>query len=69
MDQAPRMMMELRPFLVWSSTPEFVLAHHASKELLSGWGRGPAGRPYEWTTFWHAKPLKLNNECNWFDII
>uniref|UniRef100_A0A0A8Y3R2 Uncharacterized protein n=1 Tax=Arundo donax TaxID=35708 RepID=A0A0A8Y3R2_ARUDO len=38
MDQAPRMMMELRPFLVWSSMPEFVLAHHASKELLSGWG-------------------------------
>jgi hypothetical protein len=25
MDQAPRMMMELRSFLVWSSTPEFVL--------------------------------------------
>jgi hypothetical protein len=43
MDQALRMMMELRPFLVRSSTPEFVLAHYASKELLSGWGRGPAG--------------------------
>lgn len=25
-------MMELRPCLVWSSTPDFVLAHHASKK-------------------------------------
>jgi hypothetical protein len=39
-DQAPKMIIEMRPFLKWSASTLELLSHQSSKEQSSGWGVG-----------------------------